>query len=75
MHLLQTGEVGELAAEFQWKNDAAAGPGLPAFSPAERLAVADELADVLLYTARLADICAIDLGKAAVDKMQKVHIP
>ena len=63
------GEVGELAAEFQWRGEAAR--GLPGFRPTERTAVADELADVLLYTVRLADVCGVDLGAAALHKMDK----
>ena len=31
----------------------------------------EELADVLLYLVRLADTCAIDLGAAALAKMEK----
>ena len=70
---MQTGEVGELAAEFQWRSEAAAARGLPSFSAAERCAVADELADVLLYTVRLADVCGVDLSAAALHKMDKVR--
>ena len=29
----------------------------------------EELSDVLLYLIRLADVCGVDLGKAALDKL------
>jgi dCTP diphosphatase len=65
--LALVGEVGELAELFQW---------LPA-PDARRLAeheplktrVGEELADVLLYLVRLADILNIDLAHAAQAKM------
>jgi dCTP diphosphatase len=67
--LALVGEAGELAAEFQW---------LPADGAADlvseeprRTAVADELADVLLYLVRLADVLDIDLGAAAEAKLVK----
>ncbi len=67
--LALVGEVGELAAEFQW---------LPADEAshlvgeeARRTAVSDELADVLLYLVRLADVLDIDLLAAAEAKLVK----
>lgn len=64
-----TGEVGEVAELLQW---------LPAESAAALLAeetlqgaMADELADVLIYLLRLADVCGIDLSAAAVQKLEK----
>jgi len=57
------GEAGELVAEFQW------------LTPAEAAAVGDapgvrsELADVLLYLVRLADVLGVDLLAAAREKM------
>ncbi|MGN6578281.1 MAG: nucleotide pyrophosphohydrolase [Nocardioides sp.] len=67
--LALVGEAGELAAEFQW---------LPADEAADlvseeprRTAVADELADVLLYLVRLADVLDIDLRAAAEAKLVK----
>lgn len=44
-------------------------PGLPGFSDADKAHVGQELSDVLLYLIRLADVCGIDLGRAALDKM------
>lgn len=67
--LALVGEAGELAAEFQW---------LPADRAAElvaeeprRTAVSDELADVLLYLVRLADVLVIDLRAVAEAKLVK----
>ena len=53
------GEVGELAECFQWKSEVAR--NLPAFSEPEKIHVGEELADVLIYTVRLADVCGISL--------------
>ena len=65
--LALVGEVGELSEIFQW---------LPADEAAEiagrhplRRNVEDELADVLLYLVRLADVLGVDLGAAAEAKM------
>lgn len=41
------GEVGELSEIFQWKGEVR--PGLPEFTPAEKVHVAEEISDVLLY--------------------------
>ena len=65
--LALVGEVGEVAELVQWL-------------PAERLAapddglrerLGDELADVLLYLVRLADVSEIDLGAAAEAKLAR----
>ncbi|GLC39099.1 hypothetical protein PLESTB_000007500 [Pleodorina starrii] len=69
--LALVGETGELSELFQWRPEAEAGPGLPGFSAGERLAVEEELADVLLYLVRLADRCDVDLGAAALAKIRK----
>ncbi|GLC47581.1 hypothetical protein PLESTB_000003500 [Pleodorina starrii] len=69
--LALVGETGELSELFQWRPEAEAGPGLPGFSAGERLAVEEELADVLLYLVRLAERCDVDLGAAALAKMRK----
>ncbi|WP_307796975.1 nucleotide pyrophosphohydrolase [Actinomadura barringtoniae] len=63
------GEAGELLAEFQWltpeeswrvMEDDDAGPRVEA-----------ELADVMLYLIRLADVLGVDLLKAAEGKVDK----
>ncbi len=65
--LALTGELGELAELFQW---------LPAADAAERAEheplksrVGQELADILIYLVRLADVLDIDLGAAAREKL------
>uniref|UniRef100_A0A6S8LDB8 dCTP pyrophosphatase 1 n=1 Tax=Dunaliella tertiolecta TaxID=3047 RepID=A0A6S8LDB8_DUNTE len=63
------GEMGELSELFMWKGEVQR--GLPTFTPAEKEHCAEELSDVLLYLCRLADICDIDLGAAALAKMKK----
>ena len=67
--LALVGEVGELAELLQW---------LPADKARdilndepERSQVSEEVADVLLYLVRLADVLSIDLFQAATAKMAK----
>ena len=57
--LALVGEVGEAAECFQWKGEVER--GLPKFTEAEKTHVGEELADVLIYTVRLADVCGISL--------------
>jgi NTP pyrophosphatase (non-canonical NTP hydrolase) len=54
--LALTGEVGEVAELVQW---------LPADAVPDVERLGDELADVLLYLIRLADVAGVDLGAAA----------
>ena len=65
--LALVGEVGELAELFQWRTPAESDPS--ALDDETRAAVADELADVLLYLVRLADVLDVDLRAAARAKM------
>jgi dCTP diphosphatase len=60
-----SGEAGELIEHFQWLT-AEQSAALPADT---REAVALEMADVLLYLIRLADVLDIDLGEAAQRKL------
>ncbi|GIG40693.1 nucleotide pyrophosphohydrolase [Cellulomonas phragmiteti] len=69
--LALVGEVGELAELFQW---------VPAAQAAERFAApdrqaraAEEMADVLVYLVRLADVLGVDLGAAARAKLADSH--
>nr|GMD20202.1 oleoyl-acyl carrier protein thioesterase, chloroplastic [Ipomoea batatas] len=62
------GEVGELSEIFQWKGEVA--KGLPDWDEAEKVHLGEELSDVLLNLVRLSDVCGIDLGKAALRKVQ-----
>lgn len=59
------GEAGELVAEFQWLTPAEAAD----LSPEAHARVAAEMADVLSYLVRLADVLDIDLVTATSDKI------
>ncbi|CAN1269220.1 dCTP pyrophosphatase 1, partial [Linum perenne] len=61
-------EVGELSEIFQWKGEVP--KGLPDWEEEEKVHLGEELSDVLLYLVRLSDICGVDLGKAALRKLQ-----
>ncbi|MGN8244511.1 nucleotide pyrophosphohydrolase [Cellulomonas soli] len=69
--LALVGEVGELAELFQWiPADRAA----TEFGPDGRQQrAAEEMADVLVYLVRLADVLGIDLGAAARAKLADSH--
>ena len=56
---------------FQWLGDDAAKPGLPGMDKDKKTHVGEELADVLLYVLRLADVCGIDMHEAVLDKIAK----
>lgn len=64
---LKVGEVGELSEIFQWKGEVP--KGLPDWKEEEKVHLGEELSDVLLYLVRLSDSCGIDLGKAAMRKL------
>ncbi|RDX64950.1 dCTP pyrophosphatase 1 [Mucuna pruriens] len=66
--LALVGEVGELSEIFQWKGEVP--KGLPDWKEEEKVHVGEELSDVLLYLVRLSDICGVDLGKAALRKIE-----
>lgn len=65
---IQVGEVGELSEIFQWKGEVPR--GLPDWKEEEKEHLGEELSDVLLYLVRLSDICGVDLGRAALRKME-----
>ncbi|XP_027338019.1 dCTP pyrophosphatase 1-like [Abrus precatorius] len=67
--LALVGEVGELSEIFQWKGEVA--KGLPNWSCDDKERLEEELSDVLLYLIRLADVCGLDLGQAALTKIVK----
>jgi NTP pyrophosphatase (non-canonical NTP hydrolase) len=67
--LALAGEVGELAAELQWTADADLEGHLA--EPAARARLADEVADVLIYLVRFADVCGIDPLAAAYAKIDR----
>ena len=61
------GELGEIAETFQWKSDNDCNDdGLPKWTEQQRLALADELADVLLYLIRFCDCCRLDISKTII---------
>ncbi|CAN6554321.1 unnamed protein product [Malus baccata var. baccata] len=66
--LAMVGEVGELSEIFQWKGEVP--KGLPDWKEEEKEHLGEELSDVLLYLVRLSDICGVDLGKAALRKVE-----
>ena len=63
-------EAAELVEHFQWLTEKESGT-LP---PEKMAAVADELADVLLYLVRIADKLGIDLLAAAAAKLHRNEI-
>ncbi|KAH6789725.1 dCTP pyrophosphatase-like protein [Perilla frutescens var. frutescens] len=65
--LAMVGEVGELSEIFQWKGEVPR--GLPDWKEEEKTHLGEELSDVLLYLVRLSDVCGVDLGKAALRKL------
>jgi NTP pyrophosphatase (non-canonical NTP hydrolase) len=60
-------EIGELLEHVQWGSDAEI--AALAGSAEGRAAVAEELADVLIYLVRLADVLDVDLLEAATAKI------
>lgn len=62
-------EVGELLELFQWRTDVEVSEALQ--SDDFRNAMSDEIADVLIYLLRLADVVGIDPVQAFLCKMDK----
>lgn len=60
-------EAAELAEHFQWLSERQSGE----LAPGDLDAVAEELADVLIYTLRLASRLGVDIEQAAWDKFEK----
>lgn len=63
-------EAAELMEHFQWLTTGEAA-ALPQADPAARQAIAEELADVLIYCFSLADILEFDVAEIIFDKMAK----
>jgi NTP pyrophosphatase (non-canonical NTP hydrolase) len=59
-------EAAELQEPFQWLTSEQS----QNLSPSQREAVRQEIADVLIYLTRLADVLDIDLLEAAADKLE-----
>jgi dCTP diphosphatase len=64
-----TGEAGELTEIFQWLTPEESAAVMA--DPGRATAVRDELADVLAYLLRLADVLGVDIEQALTDKMVK----
>ena len=65
--LALVGEVGELAAEFQWISDDDIAKALQ--DSDKRESVGSEIADVFIYLLRLSDITGIDLPEELKKKL------
>jgi NTP pyrophosphatase (non-canonical NTP hydrolase) len=63
------GEAGELLEIFQWLTAEQSVDIMG--DPHERQKVLDEIADIFIYTIRLADILEIDVEQAVLAKMKK----
>jgi NTP pyrophosphatase (non-canonical NTP hydrolase) len=66
--LALVGEVGELAAEFQWLNDEQVETAM--LDTHKREAIGSELADILAYLIRIADVAQFDLESELMKKMK-----
>ena len=66
--LALVGEVGELSELFQWRGEVK--PGCPDWTAEVKVHLSEEMADVLIYLVRLADVCAIDLPSAVKRKIK-----
>ena len=64
------GEAGELVAVLQWMTDDQAAAALRDDEKLRRQ-MSDELADVLIYLVRLADVSGIDLDSAVAAKVER----
>src|SRR5689334_2457130 len=62
-------EVGELTELFQWLTPDEAGSAM--HDPERAAGIKDELADVLIYLIRLADVLGVDLAQAARAKIHR----
>jgi NTP pyrophosphatase (non-canonical NTP hydrolase) len=62
-------EAAELLELFQWLTEDQAAAAME--DEAERFAVADELADVLIYALSLANALEVDLSTAVVNKLER----
>lgn len=60
-------ECGELVEHFQWLSE----PQSEQLSPEKHHAVAEELADILIYLIRLADKLGVDLVAASHEKIAR----
>jgi dCTP diphosphatase len=61
-------EAAELMERFQWLTTEEAQEAVQ--DPAERAAIADELADILIYSLSLSNALDLDVGSAVLAKLQ-----
>ena len=66
--LALAGEVGELAAEFQWISDKDVDEALG--QKEKNSAIQSEIADVAIYVLRLADVLGVNLAEAITEKLR-----
>jgi NTP pyrophosphatase (non-canonical NTP hydrolase) len=66
------GEVGELVAELQWLTPAEAAQIMA--DPAAAGRIRSEVADVVIYLVRLADVLGVDLIEAALAKLAESEL-
>ncbi|HEY0215136.1 MAG TPA: nucleotide pyrophosphohydrolase, partial [Cellulomonas sp.] len=69
--LALVGEVGELAELFQWVP--ADGAVQHFTDPGRRQRAGEEIADVLVYLLRLADVLGVDVLRATLDKQAEAR--
>lgn len=62
-------ELGELLEHFQWESDEEILEAVK--DPAKKEAIADEIADVIIYLTLLAHELGIDLDRAVEEKIEK----
>ena len=62
-------EAAELMEHFQWLTEAQSAAAME--DEAERKAVAEELADVLIYALSLANALGVDVSQAVMDKLER----
>jgi dCTP diphosphatase len=63
-----SGEVGELAAEFQWIKDGE--DGASSLNSEKLRDISLEIADVAIYLFRLADVLGVDLESSVYEKIK-----
>ena len=61
-------EAGELLAELRWMSSDESVP--EALSKAKREAIRLEMADILIFLVRMADVLDVDLSRAVTDKIE-----
>jgi len=68
MAMAVASEAGELLAELRWLSSSESTP--EALSAEQREAIRLEMADILIFLVRMADVLEVDLAAAVADKME-----